>query len=174
MAMIEGFPPIEPAQARLLVLGSMPGIASLQAVEYYAHPRNSFWFIIERLFSDQTGLGYTQRTALLRQQGIALWDVLGACERAGSLDSAIVDQTLQPNDFGALFQRQPGIAAVLFNGTRAERDYRRHVLPQLPPMAVSYHRMVSTSPAMASMTPQQKLQQWRLLVELLQQEADVP
>ena len=162
-----GFPPIATPKARVLVLGSMPGVASLDAVEYYAHPRNSFWSIVSELLDGDPGADYPTRVALLQHHGVALWDVLASCERPGSLDSAIDDTSLKVNDFEGFFAVHPHLHTVLFNGARAERDYRRRVLVQVSDFRFDYRRLPSTSPALASLNRAQKLLQWRYLVEAL-------
>ena len=89
MARIRSFPPIEGASAHTLILGTMPGAASLAAVQYYAHPRNAFWTILADLIGFDPQLDYVARTQRLVDAGIAVWDVLRSCERRGSLDSDI-------------------------------------------------------------------------------------
>lgn len=154
-----GFPPVVARGARLLVLGSMPGEASLRARQYYAHPRNAFWPIMGALFGAEPGLAYPDRLRALTSAGVALWDVLRSCARSGSLDSAIRDE--EANDFAGFFAEHAGIASVLFNGTKAEQAFRRHVLPGLdrpPPILL---RLPSTSPAHAGMSLARKLEAWR-------------
>lgn len=166
MSMINGFPPVANTEATILILGSMPSIRSLQAQEYYAHPRNSFWHIITTLLGAETNLDYEQRKSLLLNNGIALWDVLNSCERKGSLDSAIQNGTTSVNDFNRFFSEHPSIKAVFFNGSRAQQEYRKKVLPKLNKNLsdIEYHRLPSTSPAMASLTREQKLQQWAIIL----------
>ena len=123
-----------PPDTRLLVLGSMPGAASLAAQQYYAHPRNAFWPIMSQLFGFAADLPYPQRLMQLQAQGIGLWDVLQSCERQGSLDSAIRAET--PNDFASLLQQQPQIRALAFNGAKAAQSFRKLVLPTLAPEQV--------------------------------------
>jgi hypoxanthine-DNA glycosylase len=147
----------------------MPSIKSLQAHQYYAHPRNSFWFIMSALFADRRELDYEQKKALLLHNRIALWDVLKTCRREGSLDSSITSSTIEVNDFNSFFAAHAGIKAVFFNGARAEQEYRKHVLPVLDEQfsSIEYQRLPSTSPAMASLNREQKLQQWRLILQFL-------
>lgn len=169
MSTIKGFPPVADTNASILILGSMPSIRSLQAQEYYAHPRNSFWFIITALLAGGSELDYKHRKALLIKNRIALWDVLNTCQRKGSLDSAIQNETAVANDFNKFFQDHPMIKAVYFNGSRAQQEYRKHVLPKLDKRLsdIEYHRLPSTSPAMAGLTREQKLQQWAMILENL-------
>jgi hypoxanthine-DNA glycosylase len=162
MMRIQGFPPIARPGARLLVLGSMPGVASLAAGEYYAHPRNLFWPIMGELFGFDPEAGYAQRTAALAAAGVALWDVVGSCVRPGSLDAAIDDDSIVANDFIAFLGQHRRIARVCFNGRRADSAWRRHVKPELPPgRKLDYRLLPSTSPAHAGMSYRRKLQVWR-------------
>ena len=169
MNTITGFPPIADNNAVILILGSMPSIKSLQAEQYYAHPRNSFWFIMTKLFASKPDLDYEQRKALLLQNRIALWDVLNTCQRKGSLDSSINNETTIVNDFNKFFAEHPLIKAVYFNGTRAQQEYNKHVLAMIDEKftAIEYMRLPSTSPAMASLNREQKLQQWKVILQYL-------
>lgn len=160
-ARLQGFPPVAARTARVLVLGSMPGAASLRAGQYYAHPQNRFWPIMGELVGALPGLPYPQRLRRLTAAGIALWDVLAACEREGSLDSAIRDDTAVANDFGTFFSTHRGVRAVLFNGSKAEAAFRRFVQPSLPPLDLDCRRLPSTSPANASQPAASKLAAWR-------------
>ena len=166
---VTGFPPIAEQDAVILILGSMPSTKSLQAQQYYAHPRNSFWYIMTRLLSGDNAANYEQRKALLLEHRIALWDVLNSCRRTGSLDSSIENGTTVVNDFNRFFAAHPAIKAVFFNGSRAQQEYNRHVLPVLDAMLsdIHYHRLPSTSPAMASLRREQKLQYWRVILQFI-------
>jgi len=166
MAHIRGFPPISRADARVLVLGSMPSRESLSRRQYYAHPRNGFWPILTTLL-EIDGPSYATRTEQVMQRGVAIWDVLKACFRAGSLDSAIDERSLVTNDFRSFFDDHRLIRAVFFNGAKAEAVYRKHVLPGLTGAAASLRlqRLPSTSPAHAGMTMEQKAAAWRVLLD---------
>ena len=155
------FAPVSAPDARVLVLGSMPGLKSLQAQRYYAHPQNRFWPFMGELVGADPALPYSERCRRLTLAGIALWDVLASCERTGSLDSAIRDETAQANDFEGFLAAHPGIGAVLFNGAKAEDSFRRFVLPTLGLGDLRYRRLPSTSPANASQRPADKLAAWR-------------
>jgi hypoxanthine-DNA glycosylase len=159
---IHGFPPIARRDSRILVLGSMPSVASLAAGEYYAHPQNRFWPIVGEIAGFDARAPYPRRKAALMQAGIALWDVAGSCEREGSLDSAIAEDSIIANDFAAFLAAHRTIARVCFNGRRAEAAWRRHVLRQwaVPP-ALDYRLLPSTSPAHAGMGYRSKLRSWR-------------
>jgi hypoxanthine-DNA glycosylase len=158
--LLQGFPPVAARDARVLVLGSMPGVASLQANRYYAHPRNGFWPIMGALLGADPALPYARRLARMKAAGIALWDVLDRCERKGSLDSAIVDSTAQANDFAAFFRRHARLTTVLFNGAKAETAYRRFG-PPLDAYGLRAVRLPSTSPANASIAFANKMAAWR-------------
>lgn len=124
--MIQSFPPVMPESPRLLVLGSMPGVRSLQQQQYYAHPQNQFWRLMAAVLghADQP-IGYADRLSMLRTRGVALWDVLSHCEREGSLDSAIRDEV--PNRIAALIEGAPTIKAIALNGRKAETSFKRHI-----------------------------------------------
>lgn len=156
---VRSFAPVAAADARALVLGSMPGEASLTAVRYYAHPQNRFWPIMGALVGAAPALPYEQRLQRLIDARIALWDVLASCERVGSLDTAI--RAPQANDFAAFFAAHPQVRTVLFNGAQAETSFRRLVLPGLATPWPALLRLPSTSPANASQRPEHKLQAWR-------------
>lgn len=159
MRHIQSFPPIERADARILILGSMPGEASLRAGQYYAHPRNLFWCIMGELLGFDPASPYKQRTEALKSAHIALWDVLHSCRRKGSLDSSIDNGSLAPNDLATFLLRHPAITQVFFNGSKAEECYRKHVRPVS--RTIKYLRLPSTSPANASISRERKIEAWR-------------
>lgn len=163
MANVESFRPVARPDARVLILGSMPGVASLEAQRYYAHPRNAFWPIVSDLCGFAVELPYEQRLERLNDAGVALWDVLASCAREGSLDSDIDPATARANDFAAFFVAHPGVVAVFCNGGTAFRMYRQRVVRELPDVAaaVPVRQLPSTSPAHASMTLAQKKAVWR-------------
>jgi hypoxanthine-DNA glycosylase len=156
------FPPLVGANPKLLILGSMPGVASLQAQQYYAHPRNAFWPIMAELFELNSSAPYPQRCEQLTASGIAVWDVLKACHRPGSLDQHIDPETIEANDFLSFLATHSTITAIFFNGGKAEQMFRRYVLPQLEQPLVM-HKLPSTSPAHAALNCEQKLKAWQQL-----------
>jgi len=167
-AHVHSFAPIADAKARVLILGSMPGKASLAAGQYYAHAQNLFWSILGEFTGAASSLPYAARARALKSCGIALWDVLESCAREGSLDSAIVDASISANDFAKFYRAHPRIAQVLFNGAKAEACYRRYVQPALELPAVvdtfaplNYRRLPSTSPANASMSRAHRHSVWQ-------------
>ena len=164
-----GFPPIAAPDARLLILGSLPGQASLAAHQYYAQPHNVFWLIMGELFGAGPDVPYEERAVRLRASGIALWDVCKAAVRPGSLDASIDLETVVINDFARFVHAHPRIAHVCVNGGTARRLYVKRVQPVLPdPLsALPLHLLPSTSPAHASLRFAQKLERWRLLEKLL-------
>lgn len=166
MQHVRCFPPIENPSAHVLILGSMPGEASLRAGQYYAHPRNLFWRIMGELAGACPTLPYPLRIQALRSANIALWDVLCSCARKGSLDSDIEGGSLVANDFASFFRRHPRITHVFFNGAKAEECYRKHVLssPDIPPL--EYSRLPSTSPANAGIPYERKLDAWRAIAKI--------
>ena len=157
-----GFPPIAGDRPRVLVLGSLPGRKSLEMRQYYAQPHNVFWRIMGSLFAAGPSLPYPDRLARLIANRVAVWDVLAAGERDGSLDSAIVPASIVVNDFGSFFARHGDIGLICFNGTKAAELYRRRVLPTLAPRFASLSSRVlpSTSPANASVPFAAKLASW--------------
>ena len=168
MASVQSFEPIIGHEPRALILGSMPGIASLEAVQYYAHPRNAFWPIMGELFDFDHAIDYGLRIRQIEVLPIILWDSLKACYRPGSLDASIDDATAEANDFPLLLRQHPGIRAILFNGATSEKYFRKLALPLLPQAdRIDLIRMPSTSPANAGMSFEQKLAAWRRLLDYL-------
>jgi TDG/mug DNA glycosylase family protein len=158
-----GFAPIEPAAARILVLGSLPSVRSVALGQYYAHPRNAFWYIMGELYGAHRELPYRERIERLKAGGVAVWDVLAASVRPGSLDADIDLASAEVNDFPALFSRQPKLQRILLNGRKAEAMFRRFVVaPGLLPEGISLYPVPSTSPAHAGLGRQEKLRQWRV------------
>jgi len=157
------FPAVAKSKAKLLILGSMPGVESLKQQQYYAHPRNAFWPIMTELFSVDLAASYKQRCDFIADKGIAVWDVLKACHRPGSLDQHIDADSVEANDFSLFFAAHTNINAVFFNGAKAEQLFNRYVLPKLEAKydSLVYFRMPSTSPAHAAMTLEQKIKAWK-------------
>jgi hypoxanthine-DNA glycosylase len=145
----------------VLLLGSLPGRASIAAGEYYAQRQNTFWQIVGALCGAGPSLDYPTRLARLQRAGIALWDVLAAAERDGSLDADIDHDTLELNDIAGLLRQHRGIQVVAFNGQTAAAIFRRHIEPVLPRADLRLLTLPSTSPAYASMTRPEKQRRWR-------------
>ncbi|OQA33659.1 MAG: Uracil DNA glycosylase superfamily protein [Betaproteobacteria bacterium ADurb.Bin341] len=162
LPLLTGLAPRAEADARLLILGSMPGAASLAAGAYYAHPRNQFWRLLADLLDAPLAeLPYEERFPVLAGRGIALWDVIACCARAGSLDASIAADSLQVNDFKTFFAKHARIADVFFNGALAETLFRRRVLPGLACPLPHLCRLPSSSPAHAARDYATKLAVWR-------------
>lgn len=159
MPRVRSFPPIAAADARILILGSMPGEESLRRRRYYAHPQNQFWRIMALITGAAPEQSYEDRVEALMAARIALWDVLRSCRRESSLDSAIERDSMQPNDFRRFLAAHADITHVFFNGATAEAAFRRHVQPKLP-RTLKFERLPSTSPAHAGMTRPEKQKRW--------------
>ncbi len=154
-----GFPPVAAPDARVLILGSLPGQQSLEAAQYYAPRQNAFWRIMADIFGI-TG-DYESRCEQLTQHRIALWDVLASSVRPGSMDADIRLEASQPNDFREFLSRHAEIARICFNGRKAEEIFRRYVVPGLIEAVPNLVSLPSTSPAFASMSYDDKLAAWR-------------
>ncbi len=157
----ESFDWLAMPKAQILIVGSMPGIASLTQQQYYAHPRNAFWPIMQQIFN-WPDLHYANRCQALINENIALWDVLRSCRRRGSLDSDIDASSLEVNDFETFFRQHPEIIKVLFNGGKASQLFQRYVKT---PAKISMQQLPSTSPAHAAMPFQNKLEKWRMALK---------
>jgi hypoxanthine-DNA glycosylase len=153
-----GFPPISGRDARILILGSLPGQRSLQAVQYYAHAQNAFWRIMRDLIGAEGG--YEQRCDALVAHGIALWDVLAESVRPGSMDADIQTRSARPNNFSEFFSRHPDVGQVFFNGQKAAQLFTRLVSNDSGDRVMRYTTLPSTSPAYASMAYEEKLRIW--------------
>lgn len=158
---VTSFPPLIRPNATRLILGSMPGVASLAAGQYYAHPQNAFWRIMGSVARFDATLPYEERVAALRTAGVALWDVLAACERSGSLDSAIARSSEKANDLAGLLSLHPQIKHIYFNGATAEASFRRHCKALAARTDLCFTRLPSTSPAHASLRFEEKCAVWR-------------
>ena len=154
----ESFPPVYTPDARVLIVGSMPSVKSLADAQYYAHPRNAFWPILFEVFGREKTDDYEEKKRLIRENGLALWDVAQTCEREGSLDSDM--RAVAYNDFAALFEACPQIHTVLCNGATAHTLFlktgaagNRRIL-----------RLPSTSPAY-TLSFEKKLTAWKAALE---------
>lgn len=158
-----GFPPVSSPSACALILGSLPGRLSLERGEYYANPRNTFWRIVAAHIPDLPS-NYAGRVTALTKHHIALWDVLAAATRSGSLDAAITDDAI-PNNFHAFFHIHPHIRVIAFNGAAAARLYERRVMPTLTEAAraIARHTLPSTSGAHATLSFAKKEARWSIL-----------
>jgi hypoxanthine-DNA glycosylase len=156
---LQGLPPVIAPHTCLVVLGSFPSVASLEAGEYYAHPRNHFWPILSALWNlDLRAMPYAKRLNAVRDHGLGIWDVYASCRREGSLDSSIEDA--RPNDLASLLRIAPNLQAFAHNGGESARAMR-----VTRALGLVVHRLPSTSPANASWSFERKLQAWRSVFE---------
>lgn len=162
--MIHSFAPIADESCRVLVLGSMPSVVSLERQQYYGHKQNFFWPMMFQLFGEVYSDDYAIKKQLLLQHHIALWDVLASCERDGSLDSNITNEV--PNEIPALLERTPSIQHLLFNGGKAFQCFKRN-FPDLL-QQLQYQQLPSTSPA-HTMKREEKLKRWQIILALCQE-----
>jgi hypoxanthine-DNA glycosylase len=163
-ARVRSFAPIAGRNARVLILGSMPGRASLEAGQYYAHRHNAFWRIASERLGFDPGAPYAIRVKALKSARIAVWDVLHSCVRQGSLDTMIENDSEIANDFRAFFRTHRGITHVFFNGAKAEVSFKRHVSKEIDSGPIRFARLPSTSPANASVPLARKLEAWRAIL----------
>jgi len=157
-----GFPAIARADARILILGSLPGQRSLDAGQYYAHLQNSFWKIMREI-ADAEG-NYGERCETLKDHGIALWDVLASSVRPGSMDANIQSDTAVANDFSGFLSNHTAVELICFNGQKAAQMFSRMVQPGLDRNRLHFESLPSTSPAYASMSYVDKLNKWRSII----------
>ncbi len=150
------FPPVMGKSPRILILGTLPGQESLRQQQYYAHPRNAFWKILFRLFRKEFKFDYAERLTFLTENKIALWDICRLGIRKGSLDSNIRQEI--PNDIPQLVTEHPTIQSIFFNGKKAEQLFKKYFERQTQ---ITYITLLSTSPANASYSFEQKLENWQ-------------
>ena len=158
--MIHSFPPVIDKNCRILVLGSMPSVVSLERQQYYGHKQNYFWPMMYAIFDEPYSDDFEQKKQMLLRHQIALWDVLASCEREGSLDSQITDET--PNDIRALLNEYPSVRYLLFNGGKAVQSFKKYfpdLLEQIP-----WKQLPSTSPA-HTMKRDEKRKYWQEALE---------
>ncbi|KRG43672.1 DNA-deoxyinosine glycosylase [Stenotrophomonas panacihumi] len=164
-ARIQGLPAQIAGDCRVLVLGSMPGVASLQAARYYAHPRNRFWPLMSQLLGIDATAQYPARLAQLQARGVGLWDVIGECVRPGSLDASIDRTSVMPNDLPGRIATLADLRAVACNGAEAHRLWLRWIAPRLPAelRELPVLALPSTSPANAAFGLERLAEAWRPL-----------
>jgi TDG/mug DNA glycosylase family protein len=161
---VHSIEPIIGHNPRIMILGSMPGIISINASQYYANPRNLFWTVLADLFGIDIDCSYEYRVQQMLELPIILWDTLKSCHREGSLDSKILNTNIEANDIAALLKQFPTLQAIAFNGGASEKYFDRLVKPQLAnDLDIELLKMPSTSPANAGMKREQKLKIWRRL-----------
>ena len=155
---LNSFPSISTPGAKVLLLGTMPGSQSLLLNQYYGHSRNTFWKLIFTIFEEPFSTDYEIRKNILLKNNIAVWDVLSACIRKGSLDSAIQQEI--PNDFDAFLEAHPHIEHIFFNGQKAAQYFKKYVTVS---EKYKLHTLPSTSPAHAGMSFEQKRNEWQVI-----------
>ena len=157
--MLKSFAPIAGLNPKVLILGSMPSQKSLEAQQYYAHPQNSFWWVMANIFDFSVDLPYSEKVHKIEQNVVAVWDVLQECKREGSLDSNIMRNSEVVNDIPGLLKSHSTITFLGFNGGAAKAIYKRHI----GFVNENHHsvQLPSTSPAHASITKQQKYKVWQ-------------
>jgi len=163
---IFGLAPVIDARTRVLVLGSMPGAVSLARGEYYAHPRNRFWQLMELLTGVPASAPYDERLQSLNAAGVGVWDVLGSCERTGSLDSGIAKSSERCNDIVGMLNEYENIRLVCCNGGKAHASFKSGIEPWLNGLVLArtdVKRLPSTSPANASYSLSRLMESWSLI-----------
>ncbi len=155
--LIVAFPPILPDNPHTLILGTMPGRKSLETNQYYAHPQNQFWKFMGDIYGAGLFLPYEDRIRILKEQNIAVWDVIRSCVRQGSMDTDIKNEVV--NDFEEFYRQHSSINLVVFDSLTAEKIYKKQVLPTLT-KSLKYVRVPSPSPAHASLPYAAKLALW--------------
>ena len=163
MQKISSFPPIINENSKILILGSIPGVKSLEMQQYYAHPQNKFWKIICEIFNEEFTTNYQQRIEILEKHHIALWDVIDTCERKGSLDSEIRNE--EANKIEELLQNFSNIKAIFCNGQKSHKNLQK-ILGKKFRMPIIV--LPSTSPAYAGLSYFDKLKSWYIILEKLQ------
>ena len=156
MQKISSFPPIINKDSEILILGSIPGVKSLEMQQYYAYPQNKFWKIICEIFNEEFTTNYQQRIEILEKHHIALWDVIDTCERKGSLDSEIRNE--EANKIEELLQNFPNIKAIFCNGQKSYKNLQK-ILGKKFRMPIIV--LPSTSPAYAGLKYEEKLLSWQ-------------
>ncbi len=166
--LIRGFAPLAAPDARVLILGSLPSRLSVQKKEYYGNPRNAFWRVMGELMDAGPDKPYAMRAEILQRHGVAVWDVLRTAARRGSMDAAIAMHSATANDFRGFYAEHAKLELICFNGRKAAELYKRLVAPQGISTigAIEMKTMPSTSPAYASMTFAEKLDQWSVMRRL--------
>jgi hypoxanthine-DNA glycosylase len=165
---VHSFPPVIDEHGKLLILGSMPGVVSLRAHQYYGHPRNHFWPILYELFAGRTpDAEYDLRLAFALEHRIALWDSIAACEREGSLDAAIKD--VVPNEIPALLRRFPQVETIVCNGNKSFAELKKHhgKTPEIENRTIL--KLPSTSPVPTAQYRgfQDRLEAWKSIKTLV-------
>ncbi|WP_312992771.1 DNA-deoxyinosine glycosylase [Chryseobacterium flavum] len=158
---ISSFPPIIDAQSEIIILGSIPGVKSLEKQQYYAHPQNKFWKIIFELLSEEFTDNYPQRIETIKKHHIALWDVIDSCERKGSLDSEIRNE--EANRIAELLEKHPNIKAIFCNGGKSYKNLQKLLGKNYK---IPIVLLPSTSP-LHTVSFEKKLEEWKKILDFL-------
>jgi len=158
---ISSFPPIIDKNSEILILGSIPGIKSLEKQQYYGHPQNKFWKIIFELFNEEFTEDYEKRIAVLRKYNIALWDVIDSCERKGSLDSEIKNE--EANQIPELLEEYPNIKAIFCNGGKSYKNLQKLLGKNF---RIPIYLLPSTSP-LHTVSFERKFEDWKKILEYI-------
>lgn len=158
---ISSFPPIIDETSKILILGSIPGVKSLEKQQYYAHPQNKFWKIILELFHEDFTDDYKERINILKKNHIALWDVIDSCERKGSLDSEIKNE--EANQIEELLEQYPDITAIFCNGGKSYKNLQKVLGKNFK---IPIILMPSTSP-LHTVSFEKKIESWKSVLNFL-------
>ncbi|BAP32576.1 G:T/U mismatch-specific DNA glycosylase [Chryseobacterium sp. StRB126] len=158
---ISSFPPLIDDQSEILILGSIPGVKSLEMQQYYAHPQNKFWKIILELLNEKFTEDYSKRIGIVKKHHIALWDVIDSCERKGSLDSEIKNE--EANQIDALLEEHPNVKAIFCNGGKSYKNLRKLLGKNYK---LPIFLMPSTSP-LHTISFERKFEEWKKVLEFL-------
>lgn len=162
MSNCRSFLPSIDDSSQILILGSMPGVKSLEEQQYYAHPQNRFWKVMGAICNEPNlhQLDYQQKLKILLQNNIALWDTIKSCKRDGSLDSDIQNET--PNDIYGLLKKFPKLKIICLNGNKSYSTFKKY----FPDLLEKYscHKMPSTSPANAKYSLDTLIKYWSSIV----------
>ncbi|MBV8325085.1 DNA-deoxyinosine glycosylase [Chryseobacterium sp.] len=161
---ISSFPPLIDFRSEILILGSIPGVKSLEKQQYYAHPQNKFWRIIFELLQEEFTEDYTQRIKIIKKHHMALWDVIDSCERKGSLDSEIKNE--EANQIEELLQKHPNIKAIFCNGGKSYKSLQKLLGKNY---RIPVILLPSTSP-LHTVSFEKKLEEWKKILEFLGRE----
>lgn len=163
MSSCKSFKPSINNNSYILILGSMPGVKSLQEQQYYAHPQNRFWKVMGHICQTQNlpELNYSEKLEILLNNNIALWDTIKSCKRDGSLDSNILNIT--PNNIKGLLKKYPNIKTICLNGAKSYTTFKKY----FPDLLDKYdcYKMPSTSPANAKCNLNKLVEEWELILK---------
>lgn len=158
---ISSFPPFIDNQSEILILGSIPGVKSLEKQQYYAHPQNKFWKIIFELLNEKFTEDYSERLNIVKKHHIAIWDVIDSCERKGSLDSEIKNE--EANQIGELLEQYPKVQAIFCNGGKSYKNLQK-ILGKNYKLPI--YLLPSTSP-LHTVSFEKKLEEWKVILNFL-------